>query len=54
MHATTERGAQPQQSVDIGFTYPVTDNLAIDSGIFIGANKATPGIEWTSGVSFRF
>jgi hypothetical protein len=54
MHVTTERNTQPQQSVDIGFTYPVTDNLAIDSGVFIGANKATPGIEWTSGVSFRF
>ena len=54
MHVTTERGAQPQQSVDIGFTYPITDNLAIDSGVFIGLNKATPGIEWTSGVSFRF
>jgi hypothetical protein len=52
--ATTERGSQPRQTVDIGFTYPVTDNLAIDSGVFIGANKATPGIEWTSGVRFRF
>jgi hypothetical protein len=54
VHATTEKNTQPQQSVDIGFTYPVTDNLAIDSGVFIGTNKATPGIEWTSGVSFRF
>jgi hypothetical protein len=54
MHATTERGAQPQQSVDVGFTYPISENLAIDSGVFIGANKATPGIEWTSGISFRF
>jgi len=54
VHATTERSAQPQQSVDIGFTYPITDNLAIDTGVFIGTNKATPGIEWTSGISFRF
>lgn len=54
MHATTERGVQPQQSVDIGFTYPITDNLAIDSGVFMGVNKATPGLEWTSGISFRF
>ena len=54
MHVTAERGTQPQQSVDIGFTYPVTDNLAIDSGVFIGVNKATPRIEWTSGISFRF
>lgn len=54
MHVTTERNAQPQQSVDIGFTYPVTDNLAIDSGVFIGTNRATPAIEWTSGISFRF
>jgi len=54
MHATTEGGAQPMQSVDIGFTYPITDNLVIDSGVFIGTNKATPGIEWTSGISFRF
>ena len=54
IHATTERSTQPQQSVDFGFTYPITDNLAIDSGVFIGVNKATPGIEWTSGISFRF
>jgi hypothetical protein len=54
MHVTSERGTQPQQSVDIGFTYPITGNLAIDSGVFIGVNKATPGIEWTSGISFRF
>ena len=54
MHVTGEMGTQPQQSVDIGFTYPITDNLVIDSGVFIGTNKATPGIEWTSGISFRF
>src|SRR6185437_12717953 len=51
MHVTTERNTQPQQSVDIGFTYPVTDNLVIDSGVFIGTNRATPGFEWTSGIS---
>ncbi len=54
MHVTTETNTQPQQSIDVGFTYPVSDNLEIDSGVFIGANKATPGFEWTSGVSFRF
>jgi hypothetical protein len=32
----------------------VTDSLVIDSGVFIGTNRATPGIEWTSGISFRF
>jgi hypothetical protein len=54
MHVTTESNTQPQQSIDIGFTYPVTDNVVIDSGVFIGTNRATPAIEWTSGVSFRF
>lgn len=54
MHVTTEASTQPRQSIDLGFTYPVTDDLVIDSGVFIGANKATPGIEWTSGASFRF
>ena len=54
MHASTERNTQPRQSVDLGFTYPLTDNLVLDSGVLIGANKATPGVEWTSGVSFRF
>jgi len=54
MHVTTEAHTQPQQSIDIGFTYPIADNIAIDSGVFIGTNKATPGIEWTSGISFRF
>jgi hypothetical protein len=32
----------------------VTDNVVVDSGIFIGTNKVTPDIEWTSGVSLRF
>jgi hypothetical protein len=54
MHVTTERNTQPQQSIDIGFTYPVSDNVVIDSGVFIGANRATPGFEWTSGISVRF
>lgn len=54
MHVTSEAHAQPRQSLDVGMTYPVTDNLAIDSGVFIGINRATPGFEWTSGVSFRF
>jgi len=54
MQATTEANTQSQQSVDVGFTYPVSDNIVIDSGVFIGTNKATPGFEWTSGISFRF
>jgi hypothetical protein len=54
MHATTESNTQPQQSIDIGFTYPVSDNIVIDSGVFIGTNRATPGFEWTSGISLRF
>jgi hypothetical protein len=54
VHMTTGKDTQSRQSVDLGFTYPVADNLAIDSGVFIGTNRATPGIEWTSGVSFRF
>jgi hypothetical protein len=54
MHATTESHVQPQQSIDVGFTYPVTDNIEIDTGVFIGVNRATPAIEWTSGASFRF
>ncbi|HEY1505140.1 MAG TPA: transporter, partial [Stellaceae bacterium] len=54
MHMTSEAHTQPRQSLDVGMTYPVTDNLAIDSGVFIGINRATPGVEWTSGVSFRF
>jgi hypothetical protein len=54
MHVTTEHDTQPQQSIDVGFTYPVTDNVVVDSGIFIGTNKVTPDIEWTSGVSLRF
>jgi hypothetical protein len=54
LHATNETHAQPTQSIDIGFTYPVRDNLVIDSGAFVGVNRATPQLEWTSGVSIRF
>jgi hypothetical protein len=54
MHVTTESHVQPNQSIDVGFTYPLTDNIVIDTGAIIGINRATPAIEWTSGASFRF
>lgn len=53
-HWSTERHQQPTQTVDVGFTYPVTDNIVVDMGTNIGLNKASNTIEWLAGMSLRF
>jgi hypothetical protein len=29
-------------------------SVALDTAVNIGVNSATPAVEWTAGVSFRF
>lgn len=54
MHVSTERHQESQQTMDIGFTYPVTDNIVLDTGANIGLNKASDTLEWVAGISVRF
>ncbi len=53
-HVSTEHHAEAQQTIDIGATYPLTENLVIDSGFNFGLNRVSNNFEWTSGISVRF
>jgi hypothetical protein len=53
-HVSNEHHHESQQTIDIGFTYPVTDNLMLDTGLNFGLNQATTNLEWLAGVSVRF
>ena len=53
-HVTTERGAKSQQTVDLGTTYPMTDDIVLDTGINVGLNRASRAVEWLAGFSVRF
>lgn len=52
--ATAESHQEAEQTLDIGATYPLGNNIVIDSGVFIGLNSASPTLQWTAGMSFRF
>lgn len=45
---------KPQQSIDVGLSWALTERCAVDTGVNFGLNDATPDIEWTAGVSFKF
>jgi len=51
---TTETHAETQQTLDVGGTYPLTDNIVLDTGLFFGLNRASTNIEVTAGISVRF
>jgi hypothetical protein len=53
-HVSTERHQQPQQTVDVGLIYPLTDNITLDLGTVIGVNRASNAIEALAGMSIRF
>jgi hypothetical protein len=53
-HVSTESHQQAQQTVDVGFTYPLNDNMVFDIGVNFGLNKASDTIESVGGVSVRF
>jgi hypothetical protein len=51
--ATTERHLEAQQTIDVGFTYPLNDNVIVDTGVNLGLNKASNTLEWLAGISVR-
>lgn len=53
-HVTTESHQQPQQTADVGFTYPIGDNVVLDTGVNLGLDKAANTFEWVGGISVRF
>jgi hypothetical protein len=53
-HVSTQRHLEAQQTLDVGFTYPLADNVIVDTGVNFGLNRASDTIEWTAGVTVRF
>jgi hypothetical protein len=53
-HVSTASHQIAEQSIDVGLVYTVNSNLQVDSGLFLGLNRATPSFEWTAGFSVRF
>jgi hypothetical protein len=51
---TTEKHSQPVQTFDVGYVYPLTDNLVLDTGLSFGLNKASDNVEVVAGLSVRF
>jgi hypothetical protein len=51
---TTEKHTQAVQTIDVGGTYPLSDNITLDAGIALGLNNASPDIEVLAGMSVRF
>jgi hypothetical protein len=52
IHAAADQ--KSQQSIDVGLSYPLSDHCILDTGLNFGLNDATPDIEWTVGISFKF
>jgi outer membrane putative beta-barrel porin/alpha-amylase len=50
---TTEHHQEAQQTLDVGFTYPLNDNMQLDTGVNFGLNHASDSIEVTAGVTVR-
>ncbi len=53
-HVTSEKHVEAAQTVDVGGSYPVTDNVSVDTGFNFGLNQASVDVEWLCGVSVRF
>jgi len=53
-YISTEPHQESQQTLDIGFTYPLNDNVVLDTGANIGLNKASDTLECVTGISVRF
>jgi hypothetical protein len=52
-HVSTEHHQMSQQTINVGVTISLTDNLAVDTGVDFGLNRATTTIECLAGFSFR-
>jgi hypothetical protein len=53
-HLTTEQHTKPQQTIDTGITYSITDSIVLDTGFNFGLNSATSDFEWVAGITVRF
>ena len=51
---TTEKHVETEQTIDVGGTYPLTDNIVLDTGVNFGLNRASNNVEVLAGISFRF
>ncbi|HTW93779.1 MAG TPA: transporter [Tepidisphaeraceae bacterium] len=51
---TTEMHVQTQQTLDVGGTYPLNENIVLDTGLNFGLNRQSNNIEVLAGVSMRF
>jgi Putative MetA-pathway of phenol degradation len=51
---TTEHHAQTGQTIDVGGTYPLNDNVVLDTGVNFGLNSASQNVEVLAGISVRF
>ncbi len=52
--ASAEDGSDWEGSVDIGFTYGLTENIQLDAGVNIGVTRSAEDVNPFLGVSFRF
>jgi hypothetical protein len=51
---TAEHHQEAQQTIDIGVTVPVGDNIVLDTGFNFGLSRNSSTFEWLSGLSVRF
>jgi len=51
---TTEKHVEAVQTIDVGGTYPLNDNVVLDTGFAFGLNRATNDLEVLAGISVRF
>jgi hypothetical protein len=51
---TTEKHVEAVQTLDVGGTYPLDDNLVLDTGFAFGLNRASNDLEVLAGISVRF
>ncbi len=53
-YASTERHVIAPQTLDVGLTVAITDNLVWDAAVNFGLNRASTQLECTTGFSVRF
>ena len=51
---TTEKHVETEQTIDVGGTYPLTDNIVLDTGVNCGLNRVSTNVEVLAGISIRF
>ncbi|HUB26394.1 MAG TPA: transporter [Tepidisphaeraceae bacterium] len=51
---TTQTHTETDQTIDVGGTYPLNDNVVLDTGVNFGLNRASTTVEVLAGISVRF